>query len=59
MKAKRWRQKVVGREEWASVIEEAKALRAKEQRSNLKTQMCFMQLKIALRVGGLFLVVTH
>jgi len=27
MKAKRWRQKVVGREEWASVIEEAKALR--------------------------------
>jgi hypothetical protein len=27
MKVKRWRQKAVGREEWVSVITEAKALR--------------------------------
>jgi hypothetical protein len=27
MKVKRWRQKAVDREEWASVIKEAKALR--------------------------------
>jgi hypothetical protein len=27
LKVKRWRQKAVGREEWTSVIKEAKALR--------------------------------
>jgi hypothetical protein len=27
MKVKKWRQKAVGREEWASVIKEAKAFR--------------------------------
>jgi len=27
MKVKRWRQKAVGREEWASVIKEAKVFR--------------------------------
>jgi hypothetical protein len=33
MKVRRWRQKVVDREEWASVIQEAKAVRGPQSRT--------------------------
>jgi len=36
MKAKRWRQKAVGREEWASVIEGAKAFRGPQSHGESK-----------------------
>jgi hypothetical protein len=34
MKVKRWRQKAVDREEWASTIKEAKALKRAEEQSS-------------------------
>jgi len=53
MKLKRWWQKAVDREEWASVIKEAKAVRGPKSQEVSKTFYCFIDI-YGYEVGVLF-----
>jgi len=41
MKVKRWRQKAVGTEEWASLIKEARLSGGRKSKEQVKTFLCF------------------